>query len=276
MNSYQKVINELYNCDLLDTLYRFQGGKSFECFDIKNNRFVAEQLGKYAYFSGNKYHHLYFSVRRIRQLINNIILKETNFSLCAKQLYNTDKYKYICKMIENSDKLESIYSIKLLADKNFVNLMKENSFRSDRKPNSDCIERVDRRVYSGGYGIKNEWLELLELTTFFTSYYKMSTDRILDVVNNMRKSGKINSIYNLISLLDESYNIKINSMIFNDFIKYEIVNLLEQIIENGLCNENSELYKSPTIVIKNTVNGFLNTREKTLKLVDENFKDLII
>lgn len=276
MNSYQKVINELYDCDLLDTLYRFQGGKSFECFDIKNNRFVAEQFGKYAYFSGNKYHHLYFSVRRLRQLINNIILSETEYSLCTKQLYNTDKYIKICKLIENSDKLESIYSIKMLADKTFVELIKENSFRSDRKPNSGCIERVDRRVYSGGYGIKNEWLELLELTTFFTSYYKMSTDRILEIVNNMRKSGKINSIYNLISLLDESYNVKINTMIFNDFVKYEIVNLLEQIIEKRLCNENSELYKNPNTAIKNTVNDFLTTREKTLKLVDKNFKALTI
>jgi len=274
MNSYKNVMDELYKDQLVDVLYRFQGGKSFECFDIKKNKFVADQFGKYVYFSANPYHHLYFSIRRIRQLVNNIILNDTSFSLCSKQLYNLESFKNICKLIENSEKLESIYSLKLICDKNFANLMKENSFRSDLKPTPNCIERVDRRVYNGGYGIKNEWLELLELMTFFTTYFKINMDKILELINNMRKSGRINSINNIASLLDEKYNVKINSLIFNDFVKYEIVNLLEQIVEKGLCNENSELYKEPTKTIKSTVNDYLNTREKTLKLVDKNFRDL--
>lgn len=275
MNSYKVIIDELQNIQTFDTLYRFQGGKSFEYFDIKKNRFIIDQHGKYVYFSGNQYHHLYFSIRRIRQLINNVILNGTEYSLCAKQLYNLEKYFDICRLLENSEKLENIYSFKLLTDKSFSKLMKDNSFRSELKPNSSSIERVDRRVFNGGYGIKNEWLELLEYMTFFNLNYKFNIDKILEIVNNMRKTGKINSITNISFLLNEYYNIRINTAIFNDFVKYEIANLLEQIIDKKICSMDSELYKNPTATIKSVINNYLNTKEKTLNLIDKNFNELI-
>ena len=56
------------------------------------------------------------------------------------------------------------------------------------------------------------------------AYYKMSTDRILEVVNNMRKSGKINSIYNNSTFYNIILNIEFFQISWRENSKFKLFN----------------------------------------------------
>lgn len=274
MNTYKEVATELKKQDLISDLYRFQGGKSFEYFDIKKNRFSKNGEGNYIYFSSSLKHHQYFTLRRLRQLINQLILLDTPYIISNKQLGDSKTFAQIKSLINNSDKLNNVNSIHLMPDSSFMTLIKDNCFCAHEKNSPNSIERVDRRVFSGGYGISAEWLQLLEIMTIFTTYQKIDSEKILELIRNMKKSGRINSIHNM-TFLFEDKNYKINPTVFEDFTKYEIMNLLECILDQNLYNPNSELAKHPTQTIKQVMCEYQNKKEKTLKLIDKKYYAVI-
>lgn len=175
---YNDAILELkhVNCN---QLYRFQGGNSFAFFDIKNNKFDFDRMDKYFYFSNSFSHHKYFSAKRLRQFINNIILADSSYSLCYRQLQDTRSYSHIRNLIINSDKVNGLYGIKLICDSIYYDLIRENCCYSNRKISSSAVERVDQRTYGGGYGVIGDWFSLLDILTIFSCYHRITRENIL-------------------------------------------------------------------------------------------------
>ena len=187
MTTYNQITQDLIK-DGTKEFYRFQGHNSFECYDIRNNRFNNND-SHYVYVSSSKDHHYYFTVKRIKQLINTIVLNDTTYQITKKQITDNEKYKNIKKIIFNSDKVRHLNSISLVCDQIYYVLLKENCINSYEKTKDSGIERVDRKVFGGGYGVTDAWLDLFNDLTYFSSHLKISTVDVLNLLKKMRNKG---------------------------------------------------------------------------------------
>ena len=273
MTTYNEITNNLLN-DGAKEFYRFQGHKSFECFDIRNNRFN-NTTDHYVYFSNSKNHHYYFTIKRIKQLINTIVLKDSNYQITRKQLDTPSSFKHIKNIVFNSDKIKNLNSISLICDPVYYALIKENCINNYAKTFESGIEKVDRKVYGGGYGITGPWLDLFNDLTYFSSYVRISSFDVVKLLNKMRrKSIQTNPllIKDIIEAKQRNYNLSTN--LYNDFHKYDIMNDLERICQEGLFLENSSLSKHPTKTIKQILNKYQGEREKILTAVNHKYHNL--
>lgn len=271
MTAYNLIVNELLEKDLGCQFYRFQGSSSFEYYNIKKNNFDYSS-DHYVYFSRTKNHHYYFTIRRIRQLINAVVLKDTPYIISNKGLNNKESFSSITNLIINSNKVRNLNSIILVCDNNYYKLLKENSINNNLKENQRLIERVDRRIYGGGYGISSLWLKLLDDLTFFSSYDRITTKDILNLLESMRERNSLTVPYLMSDILDKKIrNYKIKNNIYNDFHKYNIMNDLEQIVDLKLYLKNSSFAVNPSITIKEILNSYQKKREKILSLVDRSY-----
>ena len=269
MTTYKRIIDTLIEEENANLFYRFQGSNSFECFNIKSNKF--EDSGKhYVYFSRTKNHHYYFTVRRIRQLLNKEVLSGTSYSISNKELEDKERFKSITNIILNHENLKSI---SLVCDNTYYQLLKENSISNLTKSAPYLIERVDRKIYGGGYGVASAWLQLLNDLTLFSSHIRITSIDILNVLKNMRKEKKLTTPYLINSILDEKERVyRISDNLYNDFHKYNIMNDLELIYENKLFLENSSFSNNSSKNIKDILASYQRNREKVLKLVDTSYK----
>lgn len=275
MALYQEVIEELKKENQVTELYRFQGAKSFEYFDIRKASFDEKCIDHYAYFSSSVDHHKYFSIRRIRQLLNRIVLKDTPYQISSKDIRDSDTYPKIKNLVLNNEKLQDLYSIRLIVNNYYRELLKENCMRPEEKQiGKKSIERVDRRVYGGGYGIATEWKELLGYLTYFNASQKINRYDIINILEKMRQTGKINQKGNISFLLEQidNYQFKLNPDLESDFTKYKIMNILEVIMEKELYIKNSTLGKYPSKTIKKVVNEYERGKRKVLeKMKDKTY-----
>ena len=274
MSLYKEIVSELNNDNLIEYLYRFQGGNSYPYLN-KNGRIKEEDKSKYIYFSRTLDHHLYFSLKRIKQFLNGEVFDE-NYALTLKNLSNTNKFLQMKKMISYYVDIEDFKSIKLIVNSIYLDILKDNYYYQEKKE-LPYIEKVDRKVFGGGYGISEEWIRLLNYLTYFTLYREIDRYDLIDIISVMRKTGKISKIDNLKFIIESSkYCYTLNNEIFNDFLKFDIVEVLESIIDKKIYNPNSELSKNPTKTIKEVVNSYQKGREKTLKLLKNKEKILNI
>lgn len=272
MTTYDFIINKLKEEELFKEFYRFQGGDSFEYYNIKNNCFD-DINDHYIYFSSTKNHHYYFTIRRIRQLINAVILKDSPYIISNKQLKEEKRFQRICNLVINSGYIRKLNSVSLICDRNYYNLLRENSVSSEMKNGKKLIERVDRRVYGGGFGIVEEWLDLFEDLTLFSSNLRITDSDLEKLLENMKRKGKLTNPLLIEKILEEkNRKYVIKDSVFNDFHKYNIMNDLELICEKGLCVDSSELNKMPSQTIKKILSSYQQNREKVLRLVDEGYK----
>lgn len=268
MTVFNETIFELVKNGNVDELYRFQGYNSKHMLDLKNDGFSLNNDDKYFYFSKSLSHHKYFMVKRIRQLVNYILL-ETPYDLSSKYIRSNDDFNNITKFVFNSDKIKNLNSMKFVYDSSYYKLIKDNACYNDENKSGYMVERVDRRVFGGGYGISKEWLKLLEILTFFYSYVNIDESCIKKILKNMKINGNVTSLYNVDFLNFQNY--KLNPLIFNNFTKYQIIEYMEQIVENNLVLKGSELEKYPSKSIKATVDSYHDTREKVLTLFENHY-----
>lgn len=268
MSLYSRVITELKEESDITELYRFQGSGSFSHFNIKNSKF--DKRDSYVYFSKSLDHHKYFIIKRIKQLINKIVLSKSPYKLSFFTLSDPNDFNVIKNLIINDENLPTIYSIKLLSDPNLYNLIINNSFIQSDKTSSRSIERVDKRVYGGGYGISSEWLDLFSYLTYFNAYQKIDRYDIIELLNNMRRTGKMNQKDNISFITSNlsKYRYRLNPHLESDFTKYKIVEAIEQIIEKDLYVKESELGKNPTKVIKKVVSDYEKNRRRVSNLLE--------
>lgn len=268
MALYKDVIRQLNDVECVKELYRFQGGNSFKCFDYKKN-IVNDNNSGYIYFSTSLDHHKYFTMKRLKQLLHDVALKDTKYRINSHNIFNDDSFNEIVRLILNCKNIES-QSFKLIYDSYFLKLLRQNAYNQETKSCSLAIERCDRKVYGGGYGIKDEWINLLQYLTFFSARKEINRNDLIEFLKNIRKTGKISQKDNLDFILKNysSYIYTLNKDLINDFTKYDITNTLEMIIEKGLCVPSSDLSKSPTKTIKDIVNHYQKGKEMTLKLLE--------
>ncbi len=273
MTTYNEIVNILQKEKLINSFYRFQGSSSFEYYNIKKNCF--DDIGShYVYFSTTLLHHYYFSVKRIRQLINTTILNKTDYMISNKQLNIKDNFSKISNLVINSSNLKGLNSIELVVDSSYYKLLTENSVynMNKDKEQKNLIERVDRRKYKGGYGVIDTWLDLLDDLTLFSVCNRITRDDVLKLLENMKMSKKLNSPYLIRNILDNKLKLyHISDNIYNDFHKYKIMNDLEILYDRKLYLENSSFANNPRKTIKDVLVNYQEKREKVLRLVLENY-----
>lgn len=266
MTTYSEIARQLLEEEAKE-YYRFQGHNSFDYFDIRNNRFKNSDY--YVYFSRGLYHHYYFTIRRIRQLLNTVILEGEDEMISRKTLSNPEKFGHIKSLVFNSDKIGELTSIKLVCDNNFDRLIRENCANNRNKPPHRGVERVDRKVYGGGYGVTGPWLDLMNHLTYFSSYSRITGDDIRRLLDEMHRGNRQTNPRLLQKILEtKDYTCQISPNFFNDFHKYLIMDDLERIVEAGLIMPDSRLQTEPRETIKDVLNSYQDTREKVLRRID--------
>lgn len=246
-----------------DTLYRFQGGNSYPSFSIIGDD-VKIDSSKYTYFSKNYDHHRYFVAKRLKQLIGKIVFEEKGVSITAFRLANHDFYRKIQREIIESPKVNGLESIEFVIDKNFMDLIEENfEYNHAKTKGSRIIERVDRRVYGGGYGIGEEWLRLFNSLTILYSKKVITKNDLLFMLNTI-KCGRKSKLDSVSFLGDGIRNVIINEEIYSSFTKYTIMQELEEILDKGLYKPNSELGKNSKVIVKKITEDYSRLRDKTL------------
>ena len=275
MSFYKKIIDNLEEAKTFDEMYRFQGAKSYEHFNLKTSKYNEKTIDSYLYVSKSIDHHGYFAIKRIKQLLNKLLSEDRSLIISSSNIREEEKYSKIKHLILNSSKIENLFSIKLVTNNHIGKLLKENCFHQDSKKVNKAIERVDRRVYGGGYGLSGEWKELLCYLTYFTAFHKIDRNELIRLITNMRITGKTNRKDNIDFIIKntDNYKFKLTPSINNNFTKYDIMNCLEEIIEKGIYIEESELGTNPNKVIKEVVDDYEIGKEKVLTLFDNYYKD---
>lgn len=267
---YSDVIIDLKSDSTTSELYRFEGGSSFKKINFRNRRNDSDRR-EFTYFSASIDHHKYYILKRLKQAINEILSEEEQININGAYLSNLSNYMHIKKLIANSDKLNDLYSARLICNKDFIKHIKENSFYPDSKAGYGSIERVDRRVFGGGYGISAEWRKLLDLFTYFKASQRIDKNSVLELISNMRKTCKVNRFDNIDFLVQRNHNYvyEISESLGNDFAKYEIIECLEKILEDKVYQESSRLGQKPFDTIKEIVTDYEIGKRKTLRLLDK-------
>lgn len=265
MAIYKDICRVLKHDDYAREVYRFEGARTRSSFNIND-----EVSGDYIYFSKSLDHHKYFTVKRIRQMLNNLLLEEYGFPLSNNSLHDHNNYHKIRDLVLYSDNIKELHSYRLVCASPFEELIKDNyQYNHDKKSGTRGIERVDRRVYGGGYGVSDEWKQLMVYLTMFSGSHKITRRDLLELIKNMRTTNRISRKSNIDFLFsdDSKYAYDINELVFSDFNKYNIINALESILDKGLALPESELSRHPSKTIKGVVNEYEKGRVKTLELL---------
>lgn len=246
-------------------LYRFQGGHTYPSYNIKDNSYDIDISRGYTYYSATIYHHKYFTYKRLKQYLNKKLSEAKNIPYSTKMLVQEEYYQKLRKFIASCD-MDLFNSIGICCTGQFISLLQENALPRP-KLFPEMIERVDRRVFGGGYGLCSEWLELLKSLSLSYSTRRISHNDLLLMIRNIRRnSGPLTESLNFLSNCERE--IIINSEIFDDFMKYKIMGLLMSIIEKETCLPNSELAKKPRETIRRVVEDYQKEKETLLRHLD--------
>lgn len=250
------------------TFYRFQGGNSYPYFNIIGDNCKVNNGSNYAYLSKSINHHKYFIAKRLTQLVGDIVLERTDIPYTKARLYNHDEYKKIQKCIAEFENLDNLESLRFIVSDTFYELLESNfQYNDGKEKGSRIIERVDRKIYGGGYGISDEWLKLFNLLTIIYGRQGITKNDILTMLKNIRMGNK-NRVESISFLKPNDVPFFINRDIYSDFIKYEIIGALEDILEKDLYNKDSEFGKNPKVKIKEITGRYMALRDKILKELD--------
>lgn len=270
MSLYSEIIYDLIKKDFIKELYRFQGSYSYDYYNTKTSSFNITPNDSYVYLSGSLDHHKYFSIKRIKQLINRDVLSDTPYRISNKDLSNIETYSIIKKLVLKSEKLVDLYSVRLITNSYAISLMKSNSFLQNRKIKGKPIERVDIKVFGGGYGISEEWKDLLINLTYFDGYQKIDKKAIINLITKMKTTGKLDNKDNFDFILgnSKSYSYKLSPRLESELTKYKIMDSLDRILEKGTYSKASELGENPKETIRKVVEEYERGKEKVLTILD--------
>ena len=257
------LLNYLTSDDT-NILYRFQGGNSLPI--LEGCGIERKRQEKYIYFSKNIEHHKYFIFKRIRQLL----LKLDSFSNFNKIPPNVLEQLFMD--IVNSNDFKHLESIKVLISQPFVELINTNCLYSKIKSKGlKVVEKVDTRIYDGGYGIAEEWLELLQVLTILTSFNRITTSQIQQMIK-LKRQKNIRNNDCISHMLLNSGKITLNHNFFSEFSKYRVMERLENIVDAKLYKEGSLLDKQPSLVIKDAMKNYETTKQRVLTDLEKRYK----
>ena len=264
MSLYRETCLDLLQDGTCKEVYRFQGARTYSRFNINNS-----QNDGYIYYSNSLDHHMYFTLKRLRQILSDALQDKTGDRLSSMSIQNLEVYSTLRDLIYHTNNLNQVHSFRIACSRDFDTLAKENYILHERKEHpGKYIERVDRRVFGGGYGLADEWKKLFIALSYFSADKRISREDLIQLIQNMRKTGKINKRDNINFMFNDNYSYQINSNLFSDFNKYHIINLLETIIEKDLVSSTSSLALNSTKTIKEVVSNYEKGREKVLSSLD--------
>lgn len=270
------IYEELYkNCPNLSKFYRFEVvNMSFPYFNATDGNICNKSSKPYIYFSSSIAHHKYYVSKRLQQLIQNKLVSFSEIKLNYKSLICFDTFREIVRIIENYQIDDEMISYECSTSKIMLDLLYKNTINNRYKKAGDRrIERCDTTKHKGGYGFCEEWLEILNLLTYFYCYQRITRDNLLDYLYAMReKVLNQSSGISLCKFLEEENRIiKINKSLFNSYGKYDLMDALERIIQKGLYFKGSNLDIDGNGQIKRTINQYCEEKEKILKLTNDIF-----
>ena len=266
MALYKETSSELLSASTAREYFRFEGGKTNSRFDINS-----EDNEGYIYISNSLNHHMYFSLKRIKQILNREMLELEHMPLTCKTIRDCEIYPRIKNLILYDENLSSVYSFRLGSCPIVDSLLRENAVYPNRQETKNkSAQRVDRRVYGGGYGLSEEWKRLFAALTYYTARTKITRKDLLELLAKMRATGKLTQKDNIKFLLSDNdrYQYRINHNLESDFHKYSIIDALESILERGEAREDSTLANNPKKTIRRVVEEYERGREKTLRLLE--------
>ncbi len=262
MSLYRETCEDLDKEELIRNFYRFEGARTLSRINTSGSGYI--------YVSNSLDHHMYFTMRRLKQLIDKILFETEEIRFTSTNIRSSETYPKIKKLVINNGSIDPLYSYRICCPASFERHLRENSVRNTSpKDGKRKVERVDRRVYGGGYGLSDEWKELLYYLTYFTAVTKINRNDLLELLIKMRRSGKMTNKDHLLFITTDSerYSYKINQNVLSDFNKYNIINALESIVEKGLVVEGSSLAAFPKKTIREIVDDYERGKEKTLELI---------
>ena len=267
--------NLYYQLGEYPKFYRFEGINSFNHFSFTTGS-ILENVNNYIYFSENIRHHFYYVSKRLKQLIDNEILSDVDYKITKKTIHNRDKFQEIINKIETSSFNDIQLSIECLVSPLMKMLIKNNYVYNSKKEHGDLrIERVDKSNRNGGFGFYGEWLELVHFFTYIFAYQKITKEDLITYIYGFRdKSINSNLKINPVSFLANPINrIKVvNDSLKDDFSKYNLMNIIERIIEKELYFTGSYLDVSKNVAIKKIMQAYTLEREYILTSLNENYE----
>lgn len=268
MTIYEEVY---YNTPDLSKFYRFEGFNSYPYFQFQEDTYLTNILN-YIYFSGSEKHHMYYVTKRLKQLISELTSKNVGCQFNKAALLDPLSFNEIEKYIENYSFGDKLLSIEFSVSNLINEMLYKNTINNRRKILNDRrIEKVDSHIKGGGYGFCDEWLSVFNLLTFFYSYQRITYDNILDFLHVYRRNLiESKEILNPTAFLLNPKNrvIKLNNKICCDFSKYELMDLLQKIVEQQNYFPNSIFSEDSNKQIKRIVQEYNLERERILELSD--------
>ena len=266
MTLYEELENNLLD---FNNFYRIQGGNSYNCIWFNSDNFYINS-GNYVYVSKTMEHHKYFLNKRIKQLIDERIffgistLENDRYSIRQKDI--SDAIKWF-ESRTNNIYFES-HRIKVFPC--FSELLSQNCILTkNKKSGTNFVEKVD--VSNGtGYGVSDEWLELLKKFIVLIARKKLVNKDIIEYLKLLRSNSYRHTKYlNIDTIINNGHlNYALNTNLNNSFTKYDIIYLLESILEKGLITSTSDLAVNPKDTIKRIANEYQEGRTYILNTLD--------
>lgn len=277
MTLYEEVYSQIPE---LDRFYRFEGYRSFPYFTFERSSHLTRS-DNYIYFSSGMKHHNYYVTRRMKQLISNEVLAGTGLKLSRESLIDKGSYNEILSKVRNYSSTAKLLSIECSVSPMMNELLVNNTVSNHKKGTNDrCVERADRKIYGGGYGFCDAWLEVFDLLTYFQSYRRITTANMIEFLQLHRRNvlnGKV--CVNPVSFLSDNGSLVVgmNPRLYSDFSKYDLMDSLQTIVDDKLFFSDSLFADDPDEEIKRIVQGFNIEREgileKTRKVYQKRLDD---
>lgn len=259
------MIKKFYlQCSDLPKFYRFEGKNSYSHFDFSSRNFL-KGATNYTYFSKSFKHHQFYTSKRLRQLINQELLKGTKLTLKKSNITCPEQFNGILQAIESTPIDERQVSIEFTVSPLFMKLIKNNSIRhTEKREGEPYIERVDLKQSGGGYGFSNEWLELFDFFTYFYAHQRITRTDLINFLyayrNNITHHSFRKSPVPFLAY-PERRIIEVSPHVSSSFDKYELMDILERILSKKLCFPNSFLAEQQENGIKQIVAEYLEEKE---------------
>lgn len=270
------IYNEI-DVSYLSKFYRLEGYESYPYFSSKReNEFIG--TGRYIYISGAKKHHIYYANKKLRKLVTQEVLKKLGKNFNGVTLNDPEVIQKIINELVELD-YNPLISIEFMTSSIMDKLLENNSINTKIKDSTDRrIERVDTTRHKGGYGLTGDWLHLFDILTFAYSYQEINIDDIVEYLKLMKLNLKsVPPKRNPSPFLEDDTRrtLVINPNALSNFNKYDVLNTLQRIVENGLYFDGSILSKNQEKVIRELVNEYLEERDRFIKDLDTKYKQYI-
>lgn len=266
MALYREVANDFSEKVGTSEFFRLEGYISLGRLDSTNKE-------GYIYLSSTQNHHMYFSIKRIKQLIEQTMRTRYDMDLNHRTL--ADLYPQIKKLISQNNISDSLYSTRILCTEELGKLISENSISPRKKENNRrCIEHSDVARYGGGYGLADEWRILFGYLTYFTATTRITKEDIIKILAEMKKTGKFTSKEYFAQIVSEfsRYEYRLGENVFDNYGKYNIMDAMERIMEKGLFMPGSDLANNPSAIIKQVVADYEKGRKVLMKSLEQQEK----